>query len=91
MAGASGRAVLPDQKRDERAGRAAFIAVEEMELAGVLVAARALHQAQAEEAEIEIDIRLHLAGDQGDVVKTARHDRPFLTDTWLFLFDARNW
>src|SRR5690606_9952948 len=68
-----------DQEGDDGAGRAETVAIEKMELLGVFIAARAFDQAQAEETDIEIDIGLHVAGHQGDVVDAAcgncRHDR----------------
>ncbi|WP_246671631.1 hypothetical protein [Mesorhizobium sp. B2-4-12] len=42
-----------------------------MELFGILITACALDQPQAKETDIEIDIRLHIAGDQGDVMDAA--------------------
>ncbi|WP_246676865.1 hypothetical protein [Mesorhizobium sp. B2-4-15] len=42
-----------------------------MELFGILITACALDQPQPKETGIEIDIRLHIAGDQGDVMDAA--------------------
>src|ERR1700752_5264137 len=44
-----------------------------MELGRVLEARRALHQSQAQEAGIEVDIALCVRRHQGDVVDAGRH------------------
>ena len=72
-ADAAGRAVLPDEEGDERSGRAGGVTVEEVQLLGILETGGALDDTQAEEAGIEIDIGLHLAGDGRDVVDAACH------------------
>lgn len=67
------RPVLPGEEGDERAGAAERIAIEEMQLGGILEAGRPLDEPEPEKAEVEIDIRLEAPGDQGDVVEAARH------------------
>src|SRR5690606_8898020 len=68
MADAARRTILPDKEGDERAQRSHRIAVEQVKLRRVIEAGRPLHQPQAEKSRIEIDIVLHLAGDQRHVV-----------------------
>ncbi len=73
-AGAARRTIFPDQKGNQRARRTHGVAIEEMKLCGVLEAAGALDEAQAEEADVEIDIRLDLAGNQRDVMDAGDHE-----------------
>jgi hypothetical protein len=46
-----GGAILPDQEGDDRAGRAKRIAIEQVQLFGILIAAGALDQPQAQKAQ----------------------------------------
>ncbi|MPL88400.1 hypothetical protein SDC9_34420 [bioreactor metagenome] len=73
MARAARPAILPHEESDERAGRARGIAIEQVQLVRILEAAGALDQPQAEEARVEVDIRLNAAGEGGDVMETGGH------------------
>ncbi len=46
-----------------------------MQLLGIFKPARLLDDTQSQKAGIEIDIRLHFSGDEGDVVDAACHGR----------------
>lgn len=66
-----------------------MVAVKEVQLPRILIAAGALDEPEAEKADIEIDIGLHVAGDQGDVVDAGGHgwilgawENPHLASPW---------
>ena len=65
--------VFPDQKGDQTAGAAGLIAIDQVQLFGILKPAGLLDQPQAQKAQIEIDIGLHPPGDGGDVVNAGGH------------------
>ena len=71
--GAAGCAGLPDQEGDDTAGAAGGIAIEQVQLLGILVTAGLLDQPETQEADIEIDIVLHPPGDGGDVMDAGGH------------------
>src|SRR6185369_12024502 len=75
---ASARTVLPDERRDKRAGRAQAVAIEKMKLGRILEARGPLDQSQAQEARIEIDVALGIRRYQGDVMDAGSgcHDPP---------------
>jgi len=76
VADAAGPAVLPDQEGDQCARIGGTVAIEQVQLRRVLIAAGLLDQPQPEKADIEVDIGLHLAGDERDVVDASAHDAP---------------
>ena len=69
-------AILPGQKGDQRAGARGRVAIEEVKLVGVFEAGRALDEFQAQEARVEIDVRLDFPGNTGDVMDAALHGAP---------------
>src|SRR5690606_4711574 len=72
-AGAATARRFPDKEAEQRAGAAQAISIEQVQLFGVRIAGGLLHQPEAEEARIEIDIRLHIGGDAGDMMDAAGH------------------
>ena len=62
MAQPARRAVLPDQETDQAAGEAGGIAIEQVQLCGILKPRGLLDQRQAQKAPPEIDIGLDVAG-----------------------------
>jgi len=48
-----------------------------VELLGILESTCLLDDAQPQKADVEIDVRLHFSGDEGDVVDAACHGRFF--------------
>src|SRR5690606_13064406 len=73
MADAPLGAVLPHQKSEKRSRCASAISVEQAELLGILESTSPLDDAQAQKANVEIDISLHCSGNEGDVVDSACH------------------
>ena len=63
----------PREEGEVGAGRAHAVGVEEVIGAGVVLVDAALHQAQAEDAHVEVQILLRVTGDGGDVMD-AVHD-----------------
>ncbi len=72
-ASAPRRTIFPDKEGDERPGRALGIAIEEMQLCCVFEAGGLLDEPQAEEPGVEIDVRLHLAGNCRHVMYARNH------------------
>ena len=66
-------AVLPDQSGNKGARRPQAVAVEEVKLGCILEGRGSLHQPQAQEARIKIDIALRIRRHQRDVMDAGRH------------------
>ena len=75
VAHASLRPVLPDEEGHEGSRLRIRISVEEMQLLGILEAACALDEVEPQEAEVEIDILLHPAGDERDMMNAGGEGR----------------
>ncbi len=67
---AAGRNMIPREECEDGAGRTGFVAEIEVIGAGIVEVHGLLHQPQAEDARIEIEIALRRTGDGGDVVDT---------------------
>ena len=71
----------PGEEGHDRAGTADFVAVIQVVAARIVEVDRALDQALAQQAVVEVDIGLRTAGDSRNVVNTAN---------WLHFFRFRS-
>ncbi len=66
----------PHQKADQCARSAFRIAIEQMQLFGIFIAARLFDEAEPQKAHVEVDIGLNISRDAGDVMDTGFHGAP---------------
>ncbi len=68
------------EERQDRAGRAALIAVVEVVDVGRIEVDGLLDETQPQHARVEVDVRLRVGGDAGDVVNTVELHAGHLPD-----------
>src|SRR5262249_27223065 len=74
-AGPAALGMIPDEKRQCRAGRADLVAVIEMPAARIVEIDGALDEPQPQHAGIERDMPPRISGNAGDVVDASRRHR----------------
>ncbi len=71
------------EERQVGAGASALIRVEEVVHGGVVLVDGLLHEAQAQDARVEVDVTRRVTGDAGDVMDTFElHPAPFVASPY---------